>query len=106
MDSDRLARQPCGALLFDLLDGSANVALVHLGGKPEGIEGLPEASVQWGDVDKHERLGVAAEGALEQVGQLGVAVRHVALLGRNTTLDTKLLKNSNYSETLFNSISI
>lgn len=70
MNSDRLARQPCGALFFNLLDGCANVALVHLGGKPEGVESLPETSIQWGDIDEHERLGVATEGALEQVGQL------------------------------------
>ena len=36
-----------------------------------------------GDVDKHERLGVAPEARLKEVGELGVAVGDVLLLVAN-----------------------
>ena len=42
----------------------------------------PHVRLRRADVDKHERLRVAAEAVLQQVGQLRVAVRHVLLVRR------------------------
>mmetsp|Transcript_2081 Transcript_2081/g.5119 ORF Transcript_2081/g.5119 Transcript_2081/m.5119 type:complete len:407 (-) Transcript_2081:809-2029(-) len=59
----------------------ARLALVHLGRKLEGAERLVGRRLLGVDVDKHERLAVAAEAGLQQVRQLGVAVRDVTGLG-------------------------
>ena len=52
-------------LLLNLLHGGADLALVHLRGESQGVEGLREALLPRRDVDEHERLGVAAERALQ-----------------------------------------
>lgn len=73
------------------------MTLIHLGSKPEGVESLTKASVQWGDIDKHESLRVPTKGALEEVGQLGVPIGDVALLVERTEPDDgKLAWNRNY----------
>ena len=46
---------------------------------PERAEGLLDVGVCWADAGDHERVGVAAEGVLQQPSQLGVAVRDVRL---------------------------
>ena len=42
--------------LLNLLGGSANVALIHLGGKSERVQCLPEALLLGADVDEHQGL--------------------------------------------------
>ena len=42
--------------LLNLLGGSANVALIHLGGKSERVQRLPEALLLGADVDEHQGL--------------------------------------------------
>ena len=42
--------------LLDLFRGSANVALVHLGGKSKRVQSLPEALLLGADVDEHQGL--------------------------------------------------
>ena len=64
----------CGAL------GSANDARVDLGGEAQRADGLLEVDWLRGHVDKHQRLAVATQRVLQQVGELGVAVGDVLLL--------------------------
>jgi hypothetical protein len=53
---------------------------------PEGTKSFVEAVLLGGDVDEHEGLAVTAQGVLEQVRQLGVAVRYVRALHRRNRL--------------------
>ena len=46
------------------------------------IDRLVGAGLLWRDIDEHERLGASSESLLKQESELGVAERHVALLGR------------------------
>lgn len=80
------------SLLCNLLLSSANLALIHFGSKPEGVQCLREVLFTWRDVDKHQCLGVAAQRALKQVGQLGVAVRNVRVLQAKTNKRWKCIK--------------
>lgn len=57
-----------------------NFARVDLGCKPQRAQALWCKLWCWADVDKHERLCVAAQAGLQQPGQLAVAVRDVGLL--------------------------
>jgi len=59
-----------------------NLASVDLGRKPQRAERLPGERRAGREVDKHERLGVAPETGLEEVGELGVAEGDVLLLVR------------------------
>jgi hypothetical protein len=58
----------------------SNFSGVDLGGEAQGAEGFVGGFGGGSDVDKHQRLGVAPQGGLQQVGELGVAEGHVALL--------------------------
>ncbi len=66
--------------LLYFLGGRADVALVDLCGESQRVERFPKVLLPRGNVDEHERLGVAAQRALEEVGQLGVAVGDVRVL--------------------------
>jgi len=55
---------------FGLLLRRANMRVVHLCRELETRDGLLEMGLQRADHDEHERLGVAAEGVLEEVCQL------------------------------------
>jgi hypothetical protein len=48
----------------------ADVGIVHLRGKLQARQGLRKVCLEWADHDEHERLGVTAEGKLEEVSQL------------------------------------
>jgi hypothetical protein len=64
---------------------------------PEGTKSFVEAVLLGGDVDEHEGFAVTAQGVLEQVRQLGVAVRNVRALHRRNRLrkssSTEYLQN-------------
>ena len=68
--------------LGGVLDGSANVAGVYFGSEAERVDRLVGAGLLGRDIDEHERLGASSESLLKQESELGVAERHVALLGR------------------------
>ena len=63
----------------DFLCGSPNLALVDSLGESERVEGLPEVLFSRVEVDEHQGLGVAAQRVHQQVGQLRVTVRDVAV---------------------------
>lgn len=74
---------PIGTLVLvggDDLDCLAQLYLPHARGKREGTDGLFGVQLGRRDIDEHESLAVVAQGVLQQVGQLAVAVWHMGLL--------------------------
>lgn len=60
--------------LLDLLPGRPDVGVVHLRRKLQADRRLGQVVVERAHHDKHERLGVAAEGILKQVCELEIEV--------------------------------
>lgn len=74
------------ARCLGLLLCSTNVRVVHLGRKLETRDCLLQMCLQWADHDKHECLGVAAEGVLEEISQLCLLVQYIPRIIRIDSL--------------------